>query len=251
MKRKLGIITLALAMIVSLAAAIGMGSKALNAEGKDVSENKSSEKRVVKVRGTAQISAAPDIAYINLGARTLDKDVKKAQEENNKKTNAIIAAAKKLGIQDADIQTNGFNIYERYEYNNDGERKSLGYEVSTTLRLTVRDISKAGEVFDGGVKAGANIADGISFDIKDKDVLYNKALKSAMRSAEIKATSIMSTFGKTPSAPYRVEEVSSQSNSYNQVYLAADSLKKESSSEMNVKAGELTISASVAVEYIY
>src|SRR5262245_53834088 len=46
----------------------------------------------ISVSGSGDASGTPDVAFINLGVDTTDKDVGKAVEDANKKMAAIIAA---------------------------------------------------------------------------------------------------------------------------------------------------------------
>lgn len=250
--RKLQVLAAVLSLVLVIGLIITATSQGVSAEtdGNKKVEEKNMENRVV-VTGTASISVKPDVAYINVGVETLNKDAKIAQEDNAKAMNAVIAKLKENGIKDNEIQTTGYNIYERFNYTSSGSRISEGYAVEANLTVTVNDVSKAGQIFDVAVKNGANKASGITFGVKDRSKVYNQALKDAMKSAQAKAESIMSTFGEKPGKPALVEEFYqehiSRGMDYNMNYAEA----KMDDSTTEIAAGELVIHCKLIVTYKY
>lgn len=252
--KKSGIFSVFMAMIIVLGMGISLMSSPVEAENVNKKENidKNEELKIVSVKGKGQITVAPDIAYINLGVKVMDKDIKKAQDENTAKINSVIESVKKLGVKAEDIQTGEFMIYERYDYSRD-KKNFEGYEVEHILEVKVKDISKAGEVLDKAVKSGATVVNGISFDIEKKEELYDKALKLAMARAEKKATAIMSTFGEKPGKPYKITELTTHHNAPEISLRNSDLYKEDSGDSKNVEiqSGQIIISATVDVEYTY
>ena len=55
------------------------------------------------------------------GVRTLDKDAKKAQDENKAIMNTIMTKLSSLNIEEKDIQTSTYSIWPRYHYSNNRE----------------------------------------------------------------------------------------------------------------------------------
>lgn len=241
-----------LAIMLSLALILGLAfanvSAPLNAE-KDTAKAENPGR--VVVTGDASIKVKPDVAYINVGVETKNKDAKLAQEENAKVMNAVIAKLKEKGIKDEEIQTSNYNIYERYNYSSTGNRVSEGYVVNASITITVNDVTKAGEIFDLAVKNGANQANGISFDIKDRTKVYNEALKLAMKNASGKAEAIMSTFGAKVGKPALVEEFYSESRGGYYGYGAYDMNMEMKSAETAIQAGELAVNCKLTVTYEY
>lgn len=238
-----------LAAILSLALVLGLVFAKLSAPVSADKEAKAEPGRV-SVTGAASIKVKPDIAFINVGVETKNKDAKVAQEENAAAMNTVIAKLKEKGIKENEIQTSGYNIYERYNYSSAGLRVSEGYVVEQRITVTVNDVTKAGEIFDTAVRNGANIANGISFDIKDRSKVYNEALKLAMKDASAKAESIMSTFGAKPGKPAHVEESYYDSISY-RGYQSMDMKMEMNSADTTISAGELSVDCKLNVTYEY
>lgn len=231
---------IALLVSVMLIGSLGSFSPEVMAET-DVKEN------TVSVSGVGTITVKPDIAYINVGVETQDADAGKAQEDNAEKMTAVMAALKKAGISESDITTVQYSIYDRYDYLENGKDVKY-YNVSNIVKVTVKDITKVGDVIDAGSKAGANQISSIQFGISNEDVVYQEALKLAMTSAKDKATSIMGTFGKKPGLPARVSESSYYSGAVRMEYSAVTMDAKMSTP---VSSGELSVTANVTVDYNY
>ncbi len=139
--------------------------------------------------GTAHVT--PDIAIVTLGVTTRGDTAAKALAQNSTDLTAAITAIEAAGVMEKDIGTSGLNIYPVYAQNSDGSQtqppKIVGYEVSNQVTVTIRDISKAGDLLDKVVAAGANQVNGISFDISDSKAPSDAALKEAIADAKHKA----------------------------------------------------------------
>lgn len=215
-------------------------------------ENKTDE-RTINVSGNGEVSATPDIAYISLGVISEKNTVGEAQSANSTAINAIIDSIKKAGIASEDIKTSNYNISPKYNYEDKtGNSTVIGYTVSNTLNIKVKDISKAGNIIDMAVENGANISNGISFGVSDYQKYYNMALADAIANAKGKAQVIAGSIGVTVSTPTRVSESSSGVQNSNAVYYDT-SMKVASGGGKgtSVETGAYKIKASVSLVYEY
>lgn len=213
----------------------------------EVSAAGADETNTVTVNGVGTVTVKPDVAYINVGVETQDKDASVAQQDNAKKMAAVMAALKKAGIADKDIKTVSYNIYDRVDYK-DGVQDQKYYVVTNMVKVTINDTSKVGDVIDAAASAGSNQISSIQFGIKNEDAVYAEALKLAMSSAKNKATAIMGTFGKTPGMPAKVMESSYFSGA---VRMEMNAVMADAKMSTPISTGELTITANVTVDYNY
>ena len=121
----------------------------------------------INVTGVGEVKVKPDIARLSVGVETLDKDAGKAVQRNAAQADAVIKAIRALGVRESDIQTSGFDLSS--EYTEDKDPKFKGYKVSNTVTVTLRKIEDVGKTLDAAVKAGANVANSVSFDVNDTD----------------------------------------------------------------------------------
>jgi len=208
--------------------------------------------RTINVTGDGEITATPDIAYLYLGV-TVDKPTTiDAQNANSTAINNVIAAIKKEGIQDEDIKTADYSINPKYDYDKTtGASTLVGYTVSSTLKVTVKDISKAGQIIDTAVKNGANISNSISFGISNYQKYYNMALQNALSNAQSKAQSISGFLGVKLTTPVKVTENSSGIPDDPPVPLNVKSALDDSSTSTSIKAGTYKVKANVCLVYQY
>jgi uncharacterized protein YggE len=143
--------------------------------------------RTVTVNGTATIKAKPDEAVISLGVQTQANTAQSALADNATKMNALIAALTDMGIAKDDIATSYVSIYPTY--GNNGV-DITGYQAVNQVDVTVRDISKVGQVIDDSVKAGANLSNGITFQLSDENQGVSQALEDAVANARSKAETL-------------------------------------------------------------
>lgn len=240
------IFTFAAACILSLNFST---SKVLAADSSAVTGNTA---RTINVTGVGEVTATPDIAYLYLGVITDKPTTMEAQSANSTAINKVISAIKNEGILDEDIKTTDYNISPKYEYDkNTGTSTIVGYTVSNTLMVTVKDISKVGQVIDKAVESGANVSNRISFGISDYEKYYNMALLKALTSAQSKARLISSFLGVNLSTPAKVIENSNGiPNDYPVVWTAKSALA-ESSASTSIQAGTYKVKADISLVYEY
>lgn len=151
--------------------------------------------RTIAVNGVGNVYAVPDIAYVNIGVHTENKEPKAALAANTTQAQAVIDAIKATGIKPEDIQTSNFNIYPSTQYGTNGEILGTLYMVDNTVYVTVRDLTKMGDLLESVVSSGANNVNGIQFDITDKETLASQARKQAVENALQQAQDIANAAG--------------------------------------------------------
>lgn len=157
-------------------------------------EEKNEMVRQIEVQGQGQAEVQPDRATINLTVRTEHDEAKQASAENAEKMRAVIAALEEAGLESDDIQTAGYEIETRYDYENN-KPVFAGYTALNHLTVLVRDLAKVGEILDIAVDAGANLIQGITFSVEDSSASYAQALEAATKDAEAKAKTLAEASG--------------------------------------------------------
>lgn len=151
--------------------------------------------RTISVSGNGKVYLTPDIAYIAIGVHTEGKDAAEAVASNNAQSQKVADALKSFKIEAKDIQTTNFSIYPQQQYDSQGKPTELKYVVDNTVYVTLRDISKVGDVLDAVVKAGANTINSIQFDVADKSAALSEARKAAVKDAQTQAKELADAAG--------------------------------------------------------
>lgn len=155
------------------------------------------------VSGTGEVNVAPDLARLSLGVQNQARESAEAARVNAEQTARVIAAVRRAGVAEKDIQTANYSIFPQYDSRprpagangapQGYDQVLTGYQVSNTVRVTVRRIADAGKVLDAATQAGANVAQGISFDLdtptaaRARDEALRQAVADAARKAQILA----------------------------------------------------------------
>src|SRR5206468_9325547 len=129
----------------------------------------------------------PDMATITLGVSNEAPSAAEALRANGVAMNAVIAALKKAGIAERDLQTSNLSINPQYVYQQNLPPKLSGYQVSNQLTVTVNDLARLGPVVDATVNAGANNVSAISFGLKTPVSAENSARVAAVKALQDKA----------------------------------------------------------------
>lgn len=149
-------------------------------------------------KGKAVAEKAQIIATFTFGATATSESVESAQDESAKVINSAIEFLKSEGIDEKDIETQGYNIYPREEwipepcpmgstYCPGGRYSSIGFQVDQTVRVKVRDTAKAGDILAGVGKKNVTNISGLTFTIDDVDALKDKARAEAIADARERA----------------------------------------------------------------
>ncbi|MEI7556464.1 SIMPL domain-containing protein [Candidatus Chlorohelix sp.] len=169
----------------------------------------------VAVSGEGWVMVKPDLLSFNVGVTLKASTVTDAQKQAADKMDGINAALKAQNIKDEDIQTSGYSLNPNYIYNQGQSPRLDGYNINSTIIVTVRDLNKAGAILDEVGKAGANQIYGITFG-RDKEIdLIKQARVSAMADARTKAEQLAQAGGFTLGGVINVAETgTSRSNDY-------------------------------------
>ncbi len=151
--------------------------------------------RMLNVTGTGQVYLTPDVAYINIGVHTVGDTVGDALKLNNSQATAVASSLKELGVDAKDIQTNAFNVYPQQQFGPQGEVLKTTYAVDNTVFVTVRDLSKLGQILDVVVQNGANAINGITFDVLDKTKALSQVRQMAVADARAQAQELATAAG--------------------------------------------------------
>ncbi len=164
----------------------------------------------ITVSGTGKASAVPNIAHISFTVQENASTVAAAQDSATKRTENALAALKKLGVEDKDIKTSGYQVMPQYEnaacrggYCPPDTSKITGYQVMQSIEVKVRDTAKAGDVLAALGGAGVQNVSGPNFMVDDDAVVQaearGEAIEDARKKAEVLAKQLGVRLGKVVS----------------------------------------------------
>jgi uncharacterized protein YggE len=162
----------------------------------------------ITVTGTGTATVSPDTADVRLGVAVSKPTVKEARSVAAARMTAVIAAVKKLGVADKDIQTTSISLQPTYDYTNNGNPPRItGYSFSNGIAVTVRDLDQTGDVIDDSLAAGASTLDGVNFRVADPAAAGAQARTDAMTQARASADTLAKSAGVSISGVASISEV--------------------------------------------
>ncbi len=201
------------------------------------------------IEGEGKVSGTPTLAEISFGLLSEGSDVAKIQKDNTQKVNAMIAAVKQLGIAEKDIQTSQYSINPKYDYR-DGASKIIGYQVSQSVNLKLRDLSKIGDVLTKVGQLGGNQVNGPSFTIDDPSSLKQEARMKALEDARKKAEALSDVLGVKIGRVVTFTESSNNSGPIPMMYREMAAMDASAPvANPTIQAGSLDVMSNVSVTF--
>lgn len=162
----------------------------------------------IVVSGDALVQARPDTAIISIAVTTQAQTALAAQQENARRSEAMVRALKAAAGTGAEVETSGYTLQPQYTYRENQQPLIRGYEARNTVTVTLGDLTKVGPVIDAATAAGANTIDNLSFTLRRDEAARDEALAGATREALRKAQVMAKALGGRVGRIIEVQEAS-------------------------------------------
>ncbi|MCD2146775.1 SIMPL domain-containing protein [Gordonia paraffinivorans] len=170
------------------------------------------EQRSVTVVGTGQVSGVPDTLRADIGVESTARDVTTALNETSAKVTAVTDAVVAAGVERKDIATRQVSVSPQYSSPAPGGSSQIsGYVATNSVRITIRDISKASQVLAAAATAGGDATriSNVSFAIDDNSELLDQAREEAFDDARSSAEQYASLAGDSLGKVLTIKETTS------------------------------------------
>ena len=162
----------------------------------------------ITVTGSGVVWAEPDQAVIEVGWSGVDAEVGTAVAAADDAIAAIRAAVEASGVDARDVRTIGFFVWREDRWDEGDAPRLVGYRVTHSLQVVVRDVDAVAALITAATDAGANQIGGISFTVADRQTLEGEARAAAFASARRRALELADLAGLRLGAVAEVEELS-------------------------------------------
>jgi uncharacterized protein len=209
---------------------------------------------VLTLSAEGRSTRKPDLATFSAGVNSSGKTAGEALAKNAADMNRVIAALKRAGIAERDIQTSNLSLNPVYadmsrQPSNPLEQlvpPIIGYQVNNTITVRQRNLAEYGRVIDTLVANGANQVNGPGFEMDNPEAAMDEARAEAMKKARARANLYASAAGLKV---VRVLSISESGGYVPQppVMYARAAMADMAAAPTPVAAGEVSLSASVSV----
>lgn len=184
----------------------------------------------IAVVGEALRRIPPECAEFLVEITSTGGSAAQSLRDNQARTSQVVQALANLGVKPADLQTISMHASSLYSPMAQGMPQGMpqiaqpgmlpysanpamqpetqfgSYHVRNVLRITVRDLNRAGEIVDAAARAGATIGPAFSFQASDEAAARRTALEAAAKDARAKAETIAGATGKQVGDPVAISE---------------------------------------------
>lgn len=232
---------------LALAAALALGVTAMPGNAQTAPTAAVSANTLLSVSAEAHATRVPDIARLSTGVVTQAADPQAAMQANANQMSQVVAAIRKAGIAERDIQTGGVNLNPQYRYADNQPPTITGYEARNSVNITVRKIGELGRIMDALVGVGANQIQGPSFEVDDKESAFDEARRAAIGKARTRAGMYASELGLKV---LRIVSISEGTGGFGPpMPMMAMARMEKSQADTPIAAGESTLSVSLDVVF--
>lgn len=155
------------------------------------------ELRGITVTGSGTVYGEPDLAVFEVGVNILNEDLSLATAEADSAMRRMTEALVAAGVAERDIRTVTFNIWREERWGRDNEPLTPAFRVMNTVRVTVREVARAGELLSLSLTSGANMVNSIQYTLADPTGLMRQARELAMADALAKVEQLAALAGVT------------------------------------------------------
>ena len=218
------------------------------------------EPALITVTGQAEVRVPPDEVVFTLDVDSVDKDMLSAKKRTDDSVKEVLAIARRNNVKPEDVQTSHISVEPKYntddleyEQRRTVKRVFVGYEVSKTVAIRLRDISKFDDVLADVLKAGVTKVSNVEF--RDSQIRRHKdqARAMAMKAAQEKASLMAREIGQSIGPAYSITEgggLSYRDNNItqNSTTTISGSLS-DRESESAIAPGSISVTAQVTVRF--
>ena len=173
----------------------------------------SSQLSLVTVNGQAEVRVPPDEVVFTLEIEFTDKDLLFAKTKTDESVKQVFAISNKHKIGREDVQTSYISVEPKYntddmdfEQRRRVRKEFLGYNVSKTTVIRLRDISRFDELLSDVLKAGVSKIGNLEF--RDSQIRKHKdqARAMAIKAAQEKAVLLTREIGQSIGPAFSITE---------------------------------------------
>jgi len=244
-----------LSLFLPLAAGLAVLSVPAQAAAQAATPTLAANATLLTLSAEGRVTRTPDLATFSAGVVSQGKTASEALAANAADMARVIAALKRAGIADRDIQTSNLSLNPVYQPQRnlpDGtidppQPRIAGYQATNQVTVRQRKLAEYGKVIDTLVSAGANQVNGPGFEVDQPDTALDEARTAAMAKARARAELYAKAAGLRVARILSIGESGGWSPPQPVMYRMAAMEAAAPSSP--VQAGELQLQVTLSVQF--
>ncbi|MBI1750664.1 MAG: SIMPL domain-containing protein [Acidobacteria bacterium] len=208
--------------------------------------------RLITVSGEAEVRVVPTEVSLRFRIQTKAKTLAQAKTEHDGRMKKVQAVLRNAEIEAKDTQTIDLTMGPDYEEIKD-KSVLVGYEVSQSLSVLLRDLSKYEALMAGLLEAGVNRVEGVDFRAGEMRKYNDEARVLAVRAAREKAALLAGELNQKLGRPHSITEENPNQDYPKQYANVSTNVFGFASSvaagDATISGGQLVVRAKVSVRF--
>jgi len=217
----------------------------------------------INISGDGEVKVVPDRVMLLMGVESRSQTVPTATAETDSAIRQVMAAARKLGVDSSDIQTDYIHVDLAYD---DKNHTTVEYYTATkAIQVFLKDTSRFQDLLSATLAAGANHIYGVEFSTSELRKYRDQARAMAVRAATEKAQDLAASAGlKVAAKPLTIAAYSYGGGSFygrccgafygsqmyqNAIQNVTSAGDGAMGSEASVALGKISVTASVTMTF--
>jgi uncharacterized protein len=149
----------------------------------------------IQAGADGKFEAPPDTLLVQFNISAQEKTSREAYDRASKAAEQVRALLRSNGIDPKQAHVGAFSVEPVFDWRSP-QRKLVGYRVSTSVELKIRDLAKAGPIVEqlAGIETAGNQS--VSYTLEDMEAAKNKAVQDAFRRARSEADALAQAAGR-------------------------------------------------------
>jgi len=215
------------------------------------------EPPLITVSGQAEVRVPPDEVLFTLEVENVDKDMLVANKKTDEIVRQVLSIARKNNVKPEDVQTSHISVEPKYntddmdyEARRNVKKVFIGYEVSKTVAIRLREISRFDELLADILKAGITRLSNLEFRDSQIRKHRDQARVMAIHAAREKANLLAREIGQSIGPAYSITESGSDYSRAGITQNATTVISGDlSDSESATAPGSISVTAQVTVKF--
>lgn len=214
------------------------------------------EPPLITVTGQAEVRVPPDEVLFTLAVENVDRDMLVANKKTDDSVKQILAIARKHNVKPEDVQTSQISVQPKYntddmeyEARRGVKRVLIGYQVSKTMAVRLREIARFDALLADILKAGITRLSNLEFRDSQLRKHRDEARRMAIRAAQEKARLLAGEIGQSIGPAYSITETTRDFAPRSTMQNAVSEIGDAADSESTLAPGTLSVTAQVTVRF--
>src|SRR5580700_3831700 len=150
----------------------------------------------ILVGADGKFETAPDTALIQFNISTQADNAKEAYDKAGTQAEAVRRVLRSNGIDPKSAEIGFFSVNPQYDWKNP-KHKVIGYQVTTSVSLKLKDFSKIASVTQQLADASVSDSQSLSYTLDSTEEAKAKAVADAYKRAHASAQALAAASGRT------------------------------------------------------